>query len=404
MTAKPSRWPVAAAVTLLALLGGARAPAPAPAAPPAAAPAPAPVPTRTPVQAAKVGPRVTVAVYGDSIAEGYTIPGFLQHGLVPALGTALATAGRFELGATGLIPATPFRMRFNRYTVFGGSRPSPDGWVLAGYASHGLDGLSGYSALASGPEASVTAPIDAPTVAVLYTKFAGSGPFTVTAGAATWTIDGRSSGPPAPTEQWLTVPAGARTITVHGPATGTLIFTGLLARRPVAPGHVQIEMENLGHMGHSLTDDSEPRIGQAISDQRFDVSIFLAEYIYQYSAEYGSNGSGARAVAAYVRALEAYVGRVRAYGGLCLIADSSPVPISAGVLARFAAINRQESARLGCAHTDALSRLWNPATAVHAGLTLVDGSHPTRVGYQRMADALVPPVLALVRARVRSRR
>ncbi|HEU0316261.1 MAG TPA: hypothetical protein VFR49_02960, partial [Solirubrobacteraceae bacterium] len=189
-----------------------------------------------------------------------------------------------------------------------------------------------------------------------------------------------------------------------GPATGTLIFTGLLARRPVAPGHIQIEMENLGHMGHSLTDDSEPRIGQALSDQRFDVSIFLAEYIYQYSAQYGSNGSGARAVAAYVRALEAYVRRVRAYGGLCLIADSSPVPISAGVLARFAAINRQESARLGCAHTDALSRLWNPATAVHAGLTLIDGSHPTRAGYQRMADALVPPVLALVRARVRSRR
>jgi lysophospholipase L1-like esterase len=353
--------------------------------------------------AAGTGARVTVAVYGDSIVEGYTIPGYLQHGLVPALGTAVAKAGGFAVGGTGLIPVTPFRMKFNRYAVFGGSVPNPNGWVLAGYASIGLDGLSGYSALTSSPQATATAPVDAPTVAVLFTKFAGSGLFTVTAGGSTWTIDGRSTGPPTPTEVWLTLPVGARSVTVHGPSTGTLIFDGLLDRKPVAPGRIQIEMENLGHMGHSLTDDTEPRIGQALSAQRFDVSIFLGEYIYQYSAQYGSHNAAPRAEAAYVKALEAYARRVRAYGGLCLIADGSPVPISAAVLSRFAAINQREARTLGCAHTGVLRDLWNPATSVHDGFTLIDGSHPTRLGYQRIVDALAPTVVGLVRARVRAR-
>jgi hypothetical protein len=353
------------------------------------------------VSAAKVGPRVTVAVYGDSIVEAYTIPSFLRYGLVPSLGSALARAGGFEPGGSGLIPVTPFRWRFNRYTVFGGATPNPDGWILDGYASPSVDGPSGYSALAFSPRAAATAPVDSPAVAVLFTKHAGSGLFTVTAGTSTWTIDGRSTGPPTPTEQWLTMPPGARTITVHGPSTGTLIFDGAIARRPVGAGRVQVEMENLGHMGHTLSDDSAPRIGQSLLGQRFDVSVFLAAYIYQYSAQYG--GHRARAEAQYAAALRAYAHEVRLYGGLCLIADSSPVPLSAAVLDRFAAIDRREARLLGCSHTDALRRLWSAETSVRRGLTLVDGSHPTREGYRRIAAALAPPVLALVRERVRGR-
>jgi hypothetical protein len=356
-----------------------------------------------PAAIAAVGPRVTVAVYGDSIVEGYTVPDFLHNGLVPALGATLVREGGFELGGSGLIPVTPFRWRLSRYTVFGGAPPDPDGWVLAGYASHGLDGPSGYSGLASSPRASATAPIDAPSVAVLFTKFAGSGLFTVTAGTSSWTIDARSSGPPAPSEVWLTMPPGAASITVHGPSSGVLVFDGVIARRPVAPGRVQIEMENLGHMGHTLDDDSAPRIGQSLLDQRFDVSVFLAEYIYQYSARYADPGHGARFELAYARALRAHVLRVRDYGGLCLIADSSPVPLPPAVLARFAAINRRTARSLGCLHTPVLGRLWKAATAVRDGLTLVDGSHPTRAGYRRIADALAPLLLGLIRARVRAR-
>ncbi|MCA1656671.1 MAG: hypothetical protein LC713_03005, partial [Actinobacteria bacterium] len=116
---------------------------------------------------ASVGPRVTVAVYGDSIVEAYTIPGYLQNGLVPALGTGLVRSGGFSRGGAGLVPVTPFRMRFNHYTVLGGTPPSPNGWVLAGYASHGEDGPSGYSGLAYSPAATASAPVDSPDVAVL---------------------------------------------------------------------------------------------------------------------------------------------------------------------------------------------------------------------------------------------
>jgi hypothetical protein len=354
------------------------------------------------VSSARVGPRVTVAVYGDSIVEGYTIPHYLRYSLVPELGTVLAGIGGFELGGRGLIPPTPFRWRFNRYAVFGGTTtPNPDGWILAGYASHGLDGPSGYSALASSPAASATAAIDAPSVGVLFTKFRGAGRFTVTAGGSSWSIDAGSTGPPAPTEVWLTMPPGAGTITVHGPSSGTLVFDGVISRRPVAPGRVQVEMENLGHMGHALGEDSAPRIGQSLTDQHFDVSVFLAEFIYQFSAQYG--GHPARFEDRYARALRDHVGRVRAYGGLCLIADSTPVPLSAAVLGRFAAINRREARRSGCAHTDALSRLWDPRTAVRDGMTLSDGNHPTRKGYARMARALAPALVGMIRARVRSR-
>jgi hypothetical protein len=353
-----------------------------------------------PVAGGKVGRRITVAVYGDSVVEAYTIPGYLRHGFVPALGAAVARAGGFEPGGAGLIPMTPFRWRFNRYTVFGGERPAAGGWVLAGYASHSLDGPSGYSALATSPQASATAPIDAPDVAVLFTKFAGAGRFTVTAGASSWTIDAGSTGPPAPTEAWLTMPAGARTITVHGPSGGSLVLDGVISRRPVTAGRVQLEMENLGHMGHTLSDDSEPRIAASLTAQRFDVSVFAADYIYQYSAQYDAPHR-TRHEADYVGALRAHAGRVRAYGGLCLIADSSPVPLGATVLAQFAAIDRREARSLGCAYTSALGRLWNPATAVREGLTLIDGSHPTGAGYARIAAALTPAVLRLVRARLR---
>ncbi len=350
--------------------------------------------------AAKPGRRITVAVYGDSVVEAYTIPGYLRNGFVPALGAQLARAGGYEPGGAGLIAMTPFRWRFSHYTVFGGEPVRADGWVLAGYASHGLDGPSGYSALATSPRATATAPIDAPLVGVLFTKFAGAGRFTVTAGASTWTIDGGSTGPPTPTEVWLTMPAGARTVTVHGPASGSLVLDGVISRRPVSPGRVQVELENLGHMGHTLSDDSEPRIAASLTAQHFDVSVFAASYIYQYSAQYDTR-QRARHEADYTQALRAYAGRVRAYGGLCLIADSSPVPLGPAVLARFAAIDRREAASLGCDYTSALSRLWSPASAIRDGLTLIDGSHPTAAGYRRIATALAPAVLRLIRARLR---
>lgn len=342
------------------------------------------------------GPRVTVAVYGDSVVEGYTVPDYLRYGMVPALGDELARLGGLDLGGAGLIPATPFRWTFNHY-VSGAVAADPIGWALAGYASHALDGPSGYSAVAVSPRATATTAIDATTVGVLFTKHAGSGVFTVTAGASTWMIDARSTGRPTPAEQWLTLPPGAQTITVHGPSSGSLVFDGVIARRPVIAGRVQVEMENLGHAGHTLTDDAVPRVGQELAALRFDVSVFMAEYIYEYSAQYAPHG--AYFEVAYAHALHDYGRRVRAYGGLCLIADNSPLPLPAAVVARFAAINRREARTLGCAHSAAAAGIWNPATAVKDGFVILDGVHPTPAGYRRIVAALAPAVLRLIRAR-----
>ena len=352
--------------------------------------------------AAAAGRRVTVAVYGDSVVEGSTSPNYARYGLVPALGAALARRGGLELGGPGLIPATPFRWTFN-HSVFGAQPVDPVGWALAGYASPALDGPSGYSAIAVSRQATATATVDAPTVGVLFTRRARSGFFDVTAGASTWTLDARSTGGAStPTVQWLRLPPGAQTITVHGPTSGALVFDGAIGRRPVGPGRVQVEMENLGHAGHTLTEDALPRVGEALTGLRFDVSIFMPEYIYEYAAESDAGGAGTRFEVDYARALDDYGRRVRAYGGLCLIADNSPVPLPAAVLARFAAINRREARRVGCVHTAAPARLWNPATAVKDGLVIVDDVHPTPAGYRRIVNALVPAVLRLVRARVRA--
>jgi hypothetical protein len=354
-----------------------------------------------PAARAKVGPRVTIAVYGDSIVEGYSIPDVLRDALIPRLDAGLASTGGFEVAGDGLIPATAFRWHFNRYTVSGLEPERPDAWDLSGVgaSSFGVDGPSGYSAVAVSPQATATAPIDAPEVAVLFTKFAGSGVFTVTAGAETFAIDARSTGPPAPSEQWITVPAGAHTLTVHGPSSGSVIFDGVIVRAPVTPGRIGVEVENLGHGGHVLTQDSAPRIIASLRQQRFDISVFLSATLWAFRAAAGDR----RYETLYANELRARVGLVRAYGGLCLIADSSPLPLPAAVLARFAAIDRQVAREQGCAYTGILAHLWNAMTAFRTGATLIDDIHPRASGYRLMARALVPRLVELVRQRVRSR-
>jgi hypothetical protein len=352
---------------------------------------------------ASVGPRVTIGVFGDSVVEGYTIPHFLEDTLIPRLRTGLAAAG-FEANGTGLIPASVFRWHFSKYTVAGTKEvPRADAWTLSGFSAQypGPDGPSGYSAIALSPQVTASAPIDpaAPFVAVLFTKFMGSGVFTVTAGGQTFSIDARSTGPPTPTEQWITVPPGTKTITVHGPATGSLIFDGVINRGPVTPGHIGVEVENLGHMGHRLSQDSAPRILQSLLQQQFDISVFLPAYIWEFAAA----GGGNKFEQGYQQELENRIGLVKTYGGLCMIADPSPLPLVLGaVIPRFAAIDRRVAKAEGCVYTRALTHLWNPATAVNKGLTLVDDVHPQSPGYRLMANALVPLLVKMVRERVRT--
>jgi len=349
--------------------------------------------------ASPTGPRVTIGVFGDSVVEAYTIPHFLRDGLIPQLRRDLARAGGFQAGGVGLIPVTPFRWHFSKYKISDIQALAPDAWLLDGFDSVGLDGPSGYGALAVSPGVTATAPIDARLIGVLFTKFPGSGVFTVTSGSQTYSIDARSSGPPTPAVQWLIAPPGATSVTVHGPRSGTLIWNGVIVRAPVSPGRIGIEVENLGHMGQILAAVSAPRILATLRDQRFDVSVFISAYLWELRAAGGNTGYAA----GYARELLSRIRLTRGYGGLCLIADPSPLQVPGAVTAVFAAIDRRVARDQGCAYSGALTGLWRAATAVRTGMTVVDGIHPTARGYRLIAQTLVPALVRLVRERVRLR-
>jgi len=336
---------------------------------------------------------VTIGVFGDSVAEAYTVPDFLKRGLVPQIGDAMVAAG-FERGGVGLIPVTPFRWQFNHYVPYTVHPTPADGWLLIGYGLAGTDGPSGYSGLASSPTATATAPINDPLVGVLYTKNTSSGRFTVTAGSATWTIDAHSTGPPTPAETWLQMPRGVRSITVHGPTSGTLLFDGVVGRRPVGAGRLQVEVDNLGHQAHLLGRDLSPRVLGSLTEQRYDISVFLGGYLSELLA---ASESGIGQEIQYLTALRERSGLVKAYGGRCLIVDPSPIPVPARISARYAAIDRRAAAENGCGYTPALSHLWRSATSVGRGLTLADDIHPTAAGYRLIARALRPVLERLVR-------
>jgi lysophospholipase L1-like esterase len=334
---------------------------------------------------AHVGPRVTIAVYGDSVAEAYTVPDFIKNGLSPLLEDALVKKG-FSRGGSGFIPATPFRWKLKRNFVIGGMGSQPaKGWLLNGFGTQsGLNGPSGYSALAVSPAAVATAAIDAPTVAVLYTKYQGGPSFTASAGGQTWTISTNSTGPPQPT---------ATSLTITGPAYGQFIFDGAISRRPVAPGTVQVEVENLGHMGHLLGQDLSQLVQESIVQQRFAVSVFLGGYLY---IEEANAGQADRRAKQYSAALVKYTRLIRTYDGQCLIADPTPLPAPAKLVARFDQIDRSVAKAEGCVYSSALTKLWSPSTSVKQKLTLVDDIHPTAAGYRLMINALMPALLRLV--------
>lgn len=338
---------------------------------------------------------MTIAVYGDSVVESATIPDYLRDGLIPQLRTQLARTPGLALDGDGFIPAYPLRWTFHGVVTPGNGPPGPTGWLLSGYGSPlpGLDGLSGYSAITRSPRATLTTAIDARHIDVLFNRSSTAGRFTVTAGAKTFAIDARRPGPPAPAQHWITVPPATRTITVHGPRSGILTFDGVIVRARVAASKLGVEVENLGHSGHYLATDSTPRELAAIRAQRFAISVFIAAYKREIDA---AAGDPAASEAAYANELRDRARSARHAGGLCLIADPSPLPFASTITSSFDAIDQQVAHDDGCSYTTALTRLWNPATAVRAGLTIVDGIHPAAPGYRLIAKALAPVLEKLV--------
>ena len=342
------------------------------------------------------GRRVTIALFGDSVTESLLVPNFVQNGLAPHIARALTSQPPFTSGAQGFIPAAPFRFKFNSWVGYDNHAGlPPNGWWIFGYELfQAFDGASEYSAITASPQATARVAVSDPDVDVLYASSSAHCPFTVTDGAQTWSIDTYRPGPPADTGTPITVPPGRQVLTVHGPACGALWFNGIVDQRPVAPGQIQVEVDNLGHSGRLPSDGFTTRVQQAIAQQHYDITVFLYAYIGEVVG-----GRGLRTQ--YVNSMMARARIARAGGGKCLIVAPTPMPVSGSLVSQVKRYDQQVAQRAGCAYTTVLANLWkSPAEAATKGLVLVDGIHPTTKGYALIAHALGPVIDAMVRARL----
>ncbi|MDQ6849287.1 MAG: SGNH/GDSL hydrolase family protein [Actinomycetota bacterium] len=338
------------------------------------------------------GTRVTVALFGDSVTESLLVPNFVQYGLAPQLDGAESSLG-FGAGGVGLIPAAPFRWHFNAWAPFDSGRNPKNGWLTLGYGtSPAYDGPSEYSAVTTSPLASATVTMSDPEVEILYTSTSLHCPFTVTSAGQTWTIDTFGPGPATDTGTPLVLPPGRHQLTIHGPSCGALWFDGVVAQRPVPPGQVQVEVDNLGHSGRLPWDGLTSHVQQSLTDQRYDISIFLYGYI-------GEVVGGHALSSQYLAAMTARARIARANGGVCLIVAPTPLPVPASAVTQVARLDRTVARRAHCTYTTVLAHLWSsPAVGERRGLVLVDGIHPSAAGYKVIAHALAPIVAQMVRA------
>jgi hypothetical protein len=323
------------------------------------------------------------------------VPNFLQNGLAPQLSRAESPLG-FAPGGAGLIPAAPFRWHFNRWVGFGLGALPKTGWLMVGYGTTpALDGPSEYSAVTTSPLASATTTVSDPQVEVLYSSTDLHCPFTVNSAGRTWTIDTFRPGPNTDTGTALVLPPGRHELTIHGPSCGVLLFEGIVARRPVAPGQVQLEVDNLGHSGKLPWDGFTPSVQQSLLDQRYDISVLLYGYLGEIV--------GDKTVSAmYLNAVTARARLARANGGACLIVAPTPLPVPRSTVTMVSDLDRTAARRAGCLYTTVLTHLWSsPAAAERRGLVLVDGIHPGAAGDKLIAHALAPVVAQMVRARLR---
>jgi lysophospholipase L1-like esterase len=343
---------------------------------------------------------VTVAIFGDSVAEGYTTPGYRRNALVPRLLDALVKEGDFVRGGQGLKAMVPFEWELGDWVTQQAEQTPEAAWRLVGIGGlPAFDGPSGYSAVTRSPAARAALPVSDPLVALLYTTSRQPSRFTVQAGQRVWEVDAWAPGPPRPARVELRLPEDARRVVVRGPRSGELTLTGAIARQPLTPRRTQVEVSNLAHAGRFPQFDAAPRVLSAIAEQRFDLTVFM----WSYNSEMATlaRPQAGDAAALYEPALLRRARLARRDGGLCVIADSTPLPVPASVKARFSAIHRRVARQAGCEHTDVLARVWsNPWTAHRRGLTQLDRVHPTPAAYRLMARALAGVLGGRVRASV----
>jgi hypothetical protein len=347
---------------------------------------------------AMVGKRVTVALFGDSVTEGLAIPNFLTEGLAPQLSRDERAFG-FLPGGAGLIPAAPFRWHFNSAVSYG-TGPSPsEGWTTVGDGFRpGFDGPSGYSAWAFSPLATATVSVTDPDLKVLFNSTPVPCTFIVSAADRTWTLETYRPGPSFDAMASIRLPPGEHELTVHGSDCGFLSFDGVIAQRPVPPGRVQMEVDNLGHAAQLEWFDLHPRVERAILDQHYDISVFLYGYLTE------ALNPGRQFSTTYLDTMITRARIARAHGGACLIVEPTPIDAPPSAVTHVSRLDRTVARRAGCSYTTVLAHLWPSwSSAEKRGLILVDGVHPTARGYKLIAHALAPLIAGIARTELSHR-
>jgi hypothetical protein len=339
--------------------------------------------------------RVTVALFGDSVTQSIMVPNFVRDGLAGQLQTQLTSMG-FQPGGLGFVPAAPYQFTFNADQLIRQGPPPNGGWVTVGYGHvNGQYGPNGYSAITPWPQATATVKVSDPDVDVLYTSTPFHCPFFVGAAAQTWSVDTYASTAASAAEAEVTLPPGTTELTVHGPSCGDLTFDGIVAHQPVAPGKVQVEIDNLGHAAHMAWTDFRQGEQEALIQQRYSISVFMWGYITELAAGKGQ-------VTPYLTTMDARARIARMDGGACLIVHPTPIDTTAASVALVQHLDQTVATREGCTYTSVLSHLWPSwSWAERHGLLLVDGVHPTAAGYTEIAQALAPVIAPLVRAAAR---
>jgi hypothetical protein len=332
--------------------------------------------------------RVTVAVVGDSVQEGYTVEDYANNfatanpartGLTPVLRDALARATGNRPG-TGFIPVHPALWRFSGQ------------WLRTGFdfGSAGPIGASGYGAETADPTATATIAVPERQVAVLYHRGPDGGAFTVSAGGRSWRIDTQAPQPDGGGETWLTLPGRARTLTVSGPVNGAGVvrFTGLIARKPAPRDGIQFEVSNLAHAGRRTGEDLTPDNEQAFARLHIDVTLLMSGTVDEMTADYIG---GDRWINEFEGGLRTRA-RVARRTGRCVIVPPPTLPVAPAVTQGFMDVEKRVAREEGCTFAPVLEHVWASPNASIAGRLTHEGIHPTRAGYARVASKLVPPV------------
>jgi hypothetical protein len=350
--------------------------------------------------AAAVPQRVRVALFGDSIVEGDGAP----RG-------DLATWVRWELGRLhAAVGARGYVAAHQESATAGpGGTLSSFPWTYS--AGWSLDGLQGFSppsnfgangrmSATTSPSATATTRLAGNRFAVLFARSPDSGRFSFSVDDRSVDVDARRRGTDGRGIRWVRAPRPGRVhrITVHGPASGTLRFTGLIARREVGRSRQQIEVSGVGQVCGCAIDPLPATRAQAFETLHAKVTLLMfGTNAETYYTTFGKDPAIRQDIeAGFVRGIERRGRLARRGGGECVVVPHAPNTRPAALQRLFSHLALQGAKAAHCRFAPVLQGLWPGRRSQALGLTR-DGIHPTAAGYRRMSARLARLILAFAR-------